>query len=313
MDNEVTIIIVGKNEDKILNRCFKSACSLTNNVIYVDSDSTDKSVEIAKSYTNIKIISLETKNYFHTASLARSIAAKEVKTKYIQFIDADMTLEKEWIIEAKNKLNSDNTLAAVVGYKKEYYSLDSNEYKLKKDKKEFFPDYLSGAFMIKKQAYDKSKGFDPLVPWDEERDLYLRILKNKGKVLYLNTLMANHYDYKTKNRGLKFILLNEKHKCFWRIIWKVIKDLNFKNYMFVYRYALVFLVADIISFYYIVSFKIFIALLIQALSIIYGIIIKRRGLYFYWKSILISSVYILFPKKRELEVKYLYKNHEYSF
>ena len=64
MDSEVTIVIVGKNEDKILNRCFKSACSLTNNVIYVDSDSTDKSIEIAKRYTNIKIISLKTKTIF---------------------------------------------------------------------------------------------------------------------------------------------------------------------------------------------------------------------------------------------------------
>ena len=305
MDSEVTIVIVGKNEDKILNRCFKSACSLTNNVIYVDSDSTDKSIEIAKRYTNIKIISLKTKNYFHTASLARSIAAKEVKTKYIQFIDADMTLEKEWILEAKIRLKSDLSLAAVVGYKKEYYSLDSSEHKIKKDKKEFYPDYLSGAFMIKKFDYDKSGGFDPLVPWDEERDLYLRILKNKKKVLYLNKLMASHYDYKTRSRGILFILVNEKHKCFWRIFSKVVKSNNYANYLFVYRYAIPFLITDLISLYYLIFFDVLYIILPQFIALIYGILIKRKGLIFYWKSILLSSIYLLFPKKRELKINIL--------
>ena len=117
MENNVTIVIVGKNEEKILDKCFSSVTELTDNIIYVDSDSSDKSIEIAKKY-KIKIISIISENYFHTASLARSVASKEVKTKFIQFIDADMTIDKEWIKIAKEKLENDFNLAAVVGLKK---------------------------------------------------------------------------------------------------------------------------------------------------------------------------------------------------
>lgn len=305
METDLTIIIVGKNEEKILDKCFVSACAITDNIFYVDSDSTDTSIEIAKKYKKIKIISLKTKNYFHTASLARSIAAKEVKTEFIQFIDADMTINYQWITTAKQRLKNDTQLAATVGYKKDYSSLESNIYTLRKDKKEFYPDYLGGAFLIKKKEYDLAGGFDPLVPWDEERDLYLRILKNKKKIIYLDKLMASHFDYKTKSRSILFILLNEKHKCFWRILKKVIIDKNFKNYIFVYRKAIPFLFADLISLYFLISFDLVNMILAQLVALIYGIFIRRKGLIFYWKSIILSSVYLLFPKKRKLKIKFL--------
>lgn len=305
MKNDVTIVIVGKNEEKILDLCFKSSNLITNKIIYVDSDSSDASLEIAKKYSNISIISLKTENYFHTASLARSIAAKEVKTPYIQFIDADMTIDKDWIDIAKKRLDRDENLAAAVGYKKDYLSLNSDIYKIRKDKKEFYPDYLGGAFLIKKNDYDLAGGFDPLVPWDEERDLYLRILKNKKKVIYLDILMASHFDYKTGGRGLLFVLLNEKHKCYWRVISKVIKQKNFSSYLFVYRFAIPILVLDIISLYYFLFFDFINIILAQLISLFYALTIKRRGLVFYWKSIFISSIYLFFPKKKKLKIKYL--------
>lgn len=305
MDKEITIIIVGKNEEKILDKCFTSACNITDNIIYVDSDSSDSSIEIAKKYKKIKIISLKTENYFHTASLARSIAAKEVKTKFIQFIDADMTIDEEWIRTAKKRLDDSLLLAAAVGYKKDYADLYSNIFTVRKDKKEFYPDYLSGAFLIKKNEYDLAGGFDPLVPWDEERDLYLRILKNKKKVIYLDILMASHFDYKSNSRGILFILVNEKHKCFWRIIGKVIRSNNFSSYIFVYRFAIPILIADLISFYLLINLIVIPMILCQLIALSYSMYIKRRGLIFYWKSILLSSIYLFFPKKRKLKIDFL--------
>ncbi len=304
-NDDLTIVIIGKNEEKILDKCFSSISLVTDHIIYVDSDSSDRSIEIAQKYKKIKIISLKTKNYFHTASLARSIASKEVKTKFIQFIDADMTLNPEWVKLAKKRLENNPELAAAVGYKKDYAELNSDIYKIRKDRKEFYPDYLSGAFLIKKKDYDLSGGFDPLVPWDEERDLYLRILKNNKKVIYLDFFMASHFDYKTKSRGILFILLNEKHKCFWRILGKVIRDNNFSSYIFVYRYAIPILIADLISFYFIINLNFISFILSQLIALLYSISIRRRGLIFYWKSILLSSIYLFFPKKRKLEIKFL--------
>ena len=117
--------------------------------------------------------------------------------------------------------------------------------------------------------------------------------------------MASHFDYKTKSRGILFILLNEKHKCFWRIIGKVFSDHNFSSYIFVYRNAIPFLIADLVSLYFLTSFDLVNMILAQLIALIYGLIIKRRGLIFYWKSILLSSVYLFFPKKRKLKIKFL--------
>ena len=304
-NDDLTIVIIGKNEEKILDKCFSSISLVTDHIIYVDSDSSDRSIEIAQKYKKIKIISLKTENYFHTASLARSIASKEVKTKFIQFIDADMTLNPEWVKLAKERLENNPELAAAVGYKKDYAELNSDIYKIRKDRKEFYPDYLSGAFLIKKKDYDLSGGFDPLVPWDEERDLYLRILKNNKKVIYLDLFMASHFDYKTKSRGILFILINEKHKCFWRIIKKVIQSNNYINYIFVYRYAIPFLIADLTSLYYLISLDVISIFIPQIFALFYGILVKRRGLIFYWKSIFLSSIYLFFPKKRKLKINFL--------
>ena len=118
-------------------------------------------------------------------------------------------------------------------------------------------------------------------------------------------MMASHFDYKTKSRGLIFILINEKHKCYWRIIFKVIKSFNFLNYIFVYRKAIPFLLADIASIYFLFSLNLKYIFIFQTLSLIYGFFIKRRGLFFYWKSIFLSSIFLFFPKKRKLKIKFL--------
>ena len=102
-----------------------------------------------------------------------------------------------------------------------------------------------------------------------------------------------------------FILINEKHKCFWRIIKKVIQSNNYINYIFVYRYAIPFLIADLTSLYYLISLDVISIFIPQIFALFYGILVKRRGLIFYWKSIFLSSIYLFFPKKRKLKINFL--------
>ena len=102
-----------------------------------------------------------------------------------------------------------------------------------------------------------------------------------------------------------FILFNEKHKCFWRILSKVFQSNNFKSYLFIYRKAIPFLIADLTSLYFLASFELINMILAQIIALIYGILINRRGLIFYWKSILLSSIYLFFPKKKKLKIKFL--------
>ncbi len=300
--NFITFVVIGKNEEKIIRKCLESILIFNQEIIYIDSDSSDNSLEVLKSYKDkVKVIDLKSTGYLHTGSLARKIGGELAKGKFIQFLDADMTINKNWIFFALDYLNKNKHLiSAVVGFKKEYSSLIDKKYKLKNDN--FFisnPDYLSGCFIINKIAYQKAGGFDPYIPWDEERELYLRFFQNGGRLKYLNHLMANHYDYKTSKRGLSFYLINEKHKCFWLMISKVAISMNFKSYIIIYRHMLVVLFFEIISMYFLYKLNFLNLFLSQLTALTYCISVKRRGAILYWKSILLTTAVFLFKRNKK--------------
>ena len=70
------------------------------------------------------------------------------------------------------------SIAAVVGYKRDSDINSKKRFifkgKLGQNQK---LDYLGGNFLIKTKLYKKAGQFDPNLSIEEERDLYLRILK----------------------------------------------------------------------------------------------------------------------------------------
>ncbi|GAG01203.1 unnamed protein product, partial [marine sediment metagenome] len=147
MINKVTFVVIGKNEALNLPRCFRSIQKVSNNIIFVDSDSDDNSVSIAKEY-NIKKI-LRVKANYGTPALSRSVGAKEVETEYIQFLDGDMTIEEGWISLALAKLQNNKDIAAVHGNMK-FFTKNDGDYFIFSDSADWESDYLPGAFLIKR-------------------------------------------------------------------------------------------------------------------------------------------------------------------
>ena len=294
----LTFVVIGKNEEKIINKCITSILNFNQEIIYIDSDSEDKSIlKLQKFSDQVRIVDLKSTGYLHTASLARNIGGKLANGKFIQFLDADMTINLNWIVEAINFLNKNITYSAVVGFKKEYKSINSDDYKIKRDNFFFnYPDYLSGCFLIRRQDYLDVDGFDPCIFWDEERELYLRMLKKGFRLKYLDKYMADHYDYKTSKRSLLFYLVNEKHKCFWIMITKVFKTHNFKSYIIIYRHIFIILIFELISLYLLFLQDLISLLFAQLLGLIYAKMVNRRGIILYWKSIFLTSLYYLFKK-----------------
>ena len=118
MIDNVTFVVIGKNEALNLPKCFGSILKVTDNIIFVDSDSDDNSVSIAKEY-NIKKV-LRVKTNYGTPALSRSIGAKEVETEFIQFLDGDMELENDWVQFGIQYIQKNKHIAAVHGFKKVY-------------------------------------------------------------------------------------------------------------------------------------------------------------------------------------------------
>ena len=229
MIDNVTFVVIGLNEALNLPRCFNSIQKITDNIIFVDSDSNDNSIEIARQH-KIKTI-FRVKSSYRTAALPRLVGAKEVQTKYIQFVDGDMTIEQNWVEKAINKLESNNKIAVVHGYKK-VFTKNDQDYFILSDSKDWQADYLQGAFMIKRDIYYESGGFDERT-WEEERDLYIRIRALGYEVWYIHNLMASHYDLKKKS--INRLFFGDSCAGIWIPLIKAIKANNIASYLFVYR------------------------------------------------------------------------------
>ena len=93
---QISIIVIGRNEEKNLNATFTAINNINYpkdkyEIIYVDTNSTDKSVEIANTYTDKVFVE---KRKWSTPGLARNRGLIEAKYDIIHFIDGDLKLIK---------------------------------------------------------------------------------------------------------------------------------------------------------------------------------------------------------------------------
>lgn len=83
--------MIVKNEEEVLENCLKSVKEACDEIIIVDTGSTDKTKEIAANYTN-KVIDFE---WIDDFSAARNFAFSHATMDYIFWLDADDILKKE--------------------------------------------------------------------------------------------------------------------------------------------------------------------------------------------------------------------------
>ncbi len=305
MISDVTFVVIGRNEGKHLSRTFESILKVTDNIVFVDSNSTDNSIEIAKKYKIKKIIKVISS--YGTAALSRSKGAKEVSTKYIHFLDGDETIEENWLKKAINKIESNSNIVGVHGYKK-VFTKNVNEYFILSDKHDWEPDYLQGAFLIDRSIYEKAGGMETRIFGEEERDLYVRVKSLGYEIWYIHELMASHYDFKVKT--LKHFLFGPSSYTIWIPLFKAIKNRNFYSYLFVYRYLIFPFLLDILSLSSIIfGVKSFVitTIVFQLVELIYCITIKRRGYFITWKVAILNfpRVFQTYFRKRTVSVEHV--------
>ena len=90
----ISVIVIGKNEGERLAACLRSIQNalnaLAHEVVYVDSCSTDQSLQMAKALGARCFLLAERKT---TAGLGRFVGAKEARGEYLLFLDGDMQLQ----------------------------------------------------------------------------------------------------------------------------------------------------------------------------------------------------------------------------
>ena len=97
---QISSCLIVKNEAENIARCLESIKSISDEIIVVDTGSTDNTVEIAKSY-GARIYFYEWDNNF---SNARNFALEKATGDWIIFLDADEYFEENTPKELKNVL-----------------------------------------------------------------------------------------------------------------------------------------------------------------------------------------------------------------
>lgn len=87
----ISLCMIVKNEEKVLERCLSSVVHLVDEIIVVDTGSTDNTKKIASKYTE-NIYDFEWVNDF---SAARNFAASKATGKWILVLDADEFVDEE--------------------------------------------------------------------------------------------------------------------------------------------------------------------------------------------------------------------------
>ncbi|MCW3795511.1 glycosyltransferase [Paenibacillus sp. LS1] len=91
MTKSVSLCMIVKNEEQYIARCLESVKNMVNEIVIIDTGSTDATIDIAKKYTT-NIYSFDWVNDF---SAARNFAINHAKSDYILVMDADEYLEED--------------------------------------------------------------------------------------------------------------------------------------------------------------------------------------------------------------------------
>lgn len=204
--NRISVILATFNEEKNIKDCLESIHQLADEIVIVDGTSTDKTVEIAKKYTD-KIFIKENPPMFH---INKQMAIDKATGDWILYLDADERVTPELRAEIL-RLTKDQR-PETKDYFNGYWVPRKNIIFGKWIKNPFWwPDYQL-------RLFKKGTAYLPCKSVHEQPKL-------TGKAGYLKNSLV-HYNYQTVSQYIRRlndlysendarVFLSEKKKIFW--------------------------------------------------------------------------------------------------
>lgn len=193
------VVVIGRNEGERLKACLESISSFTGKLVYVDSGSTDDSIDLALAL-GVTVVELDMSVPF-TAGRARNAGFEHLKSTgnlpdYVQFIDGDCMLNDSWLSTGGTFLSNHDDVALLCGVRKEIYP-ERTIYNFLCDLEWDGPKgdirESGGDFLVRSVIFDRLNGFDEKVIAGEEPELCFRI-RSEGYSIYRLDVAMTHHD-----------------------------------------------------------------------------------------------------------------------
>jgi glycosyltransferase involved in cell wall biosynthesis len=191
------LVVIGRNEGERLVRCLASVRFVPHRV-YVDSGSTDSSIENA-TREGVLVIKLEVPPNF-TAARARNCGLAKLLAdwpglEFVQTVDGDCEIDKDWIRSGLAALRAEPGLAAVFGRLRErfpdhsvYNALCDEDWNVSIGE----TPMVGGNAMFRVSALRQANFFDPSMIAGEEPDLSMRMRKQGWRLRCIDAEMGFH-------------------------------------------------------------------------------------------------------------------------
>jgi glycosyltransferase involved in cell wall biosynthesis len=191
------VVAIGRNEGDRLKQCLRSLPPSAT-VVYVDSGSTDGSDLWAHDY-GVQVVALDIGIPF-TAARARNAGFRRLieirpNISFVQFVDGDCELVKEWPETALSFLQSHVDVVAVFGRRRERYPERSVYNKLcdwEWDGPVGETIAFGGDVMLRTSSFQAVKGYLESLIAGEEPELALRLRRAGWRIWRLRADMTMH-------------------------------------------------------------------------------------------------------------------------
>ena len=198
MNDSLGIVVIGRNEGERLRLSLESAATAGARIVYVDSGSTDGSLELAQSF-GASVLELDLTMPF-TAGRARNagfaaLSESSPPCEFVQFLDGDCQLSAGWLAAGLSAIRTQADIAIVMGRVHEKHP-EASVYNLLCDMEWNMPvgevTDCGGIFLARASAFQKVGGFRDEIISGEDSELCFRLHRRGFRIVRVDQEMTRH-------------------------------------------------------------------------------------------------------------------------
>jgi GT2 family glycosyltransferase len=195
---QVGIVAIGRNEGERLRRCIASLPDGVAGAVYVDSASTDGSVEHARE-RGVEVVELDMSVPF-TAARARNAGIARLRQlapglPFVLVLDGDCELVEGFVQDALEVMNADAAIGVVCGRRREQHraaSVYNRLVDMEWNTKVGDTDACGGDALLRLAAFDAAGGYDDTLIAGEEPEMCLRMRRAGFRIRRIERDMTRH-------------------------------------------------------------------------------------------------------------------------